>query len=268
MSPVSVWDTCNLPRVSRRAIRERVDNDGVVSLAFDAQVRISQLQIPPTDCPYKTDTFFFISQVPHREPVVVPLQNENVPVDPTEIVNAGGAATAAAVVTAAALGFKKHAYRVHEIVVHLTRDTAFIAPLTEETRSNQYQTQNQSPPGPGAAANAPGPGDFFFPDTLWQTEPAQSRPGEFSRARSKLVLRALEDALWQAKRFDKVSFASEKERTKAANALIVIDAQLHVLRRAALAGAVPQTLLDESLVDEYRKRMTATAFEDARYDAA
>ena len=135
-------------------------------------------------------------------------------------------------------------------------------------KCNQYQTQNQSPPGPGAAANAPGPGDFFFPDTLWQTEPAQSRPGEFSRARSKLVLRALEDALWQAKRFDKVSFASEKERTKAANALIVIEEQLHVLRRAAWAGAVPQTLLDESLVDEYRKRMTATAFEDARYDAA
>ena len=224
MSSASVWDNANVPRVFRRAIRDRVDQDGVVSLQFDA------------------DT-------PERPRNAVPeTQNQN---DAYDFENPRPARVAT--VSAADLLFTKHTYRISEMVVHLTRDIAFLAPPQPVSEQSVNQDAvDQSP-------------FTFHCDLFVSAAEGNQRPGEQVRAQSKLVLKALDNALWRAKRADRMAFASASEQSKAINASIVADQTLGVLRRGVRGGVLPGTLVMPAMEEEYKKKMIATAFENARY---
>ena len=207
VSSASVWDACNVPRVSRRGVRERADGDGVVSLAFES------------------------------EPPEVDLCNRG---------GGGGPALPAA--------FRKHAYRVAELIVHLTRDEAFLRPEAGNDEDDRSSF-------------------FFHPAALVAENFPRDRPGEAERARARLVRAALDAAIWCAKRLDAVTFASASERAAAAAAATAADAAVATLRRGERAGApfavaaarALGTVVGADWEAEYRDAMLATAFEDARY---
>ena len=234
VSSASVWDACNVPRVSRRGVRERADGDGVVSLAFESE--------PPDLC------------------------------------NRGGGEG-----PARPEAFRKHAYRVAELIVHLTRDEAFLRP--EPRRSDESASRGVGPrtsaddePRNGSRREAGNDEDdrssfFFHPAALVAENFPRDRPGEAERARARLVRAALDAAIWSAKRLDAVTFASASERAAAAAAATAADAAVATLRRGERAGApfavaaarALGTVVGADWEAEYRDAMLATAFEDARY---
>ena len=145
VSSASVWDACNVPRVSRRGVRERADGDGVVSLAFESE--------PPDLC------------------------------------NRGGGEG-----PARPEAFRKHAYRVAELIVHLTRDEAFLRPEPRLGRigargvglrtSADDEPRNGLRRGQGTTKTT---GDLFFlPSALVAENFPRDRPGEAERARARL----------------------------------------------------------------------------------
>ena len=238
-SSASVWDACNVPRVSRRGVRERADGDGVVSLAFESE--------PPDGS--------------------------------SEAAEGGGGRGPGGRPEA----FQKHAYRVAELIVHLTRDEAFLRP--EPRRSDESASRGVGPrtsaddePRNGSRREEGNDEDdrssfFFHPAALVAENFPRDRPGEAERARARLVRAALDAAIWRAKRLDAVTFASASERAAAAAAATAADAAVATLRRGERAGApfavaaarALGTVVGADWEAEYRDAMLATAFEDARY---
>ena len=244
-SSASVWDACNVPRVFRRGVRERADQDGVVNLAFESE--------PPEAG------------------------------GPSEGVEGGGGAS-----PTNAGAFKKHAYRVAELVVHLTRDEALLR--AEPNCSNESAARCGAGPRSDTDDERPRDGSrreeeginearggrsfFFHPSALVaENFPRRSRPGDAERARARLVRAALDAAVWNAKRLDAVTFASASERAAAAVAATVADAAVAILRRGERAGApfavraarALGSIVGDDWEAEYRDAMLATAFEDAKY---
>lgn len=226
-SSASVWDTCNVPRVFRRAVRERADGDGVVSLAFESE--------PPGG--------------------------------PSAAAEGGALGFAGARFPAGWPAFEKHAYRVAELIVHLTRDEAFLASEASAEASGVVANGEERERGSEGVF-------FFHPSALVaENAPPRHRPGEAERARARLARAALDAAVWQAKRLDAVAFASASERAAAAAAATVAEAAVATLRRGERAGAPFAVRAARALGSvvgadweaEYRDAMLATAFEDAKY---
>ena len=116
---------------------------------------------------------------------------------------------------------------------------------------------------------------FFHPAALVAENFPRDRPGEAERARARLVRAALDAAIWSAKRLDAVTFASASERAAAAAAATAADARGGgdvAARRTRARAPSPSpraralgTVVGADWEAEYRDAMLATAFEDARY---
>jgi hypothetical protein len=231
----SAWETANVPRVSRRERRYRVDADGVSSLALETE-------------PAATERSADATASPRAGALMVGRAERSIARPPAVEEDSDGF-------------FQKHAYRVAELVVHVARNDAFFA-----------RTEGDSNRGGG---RRDGGEAFCFHPSLFVLEEnaARDRPGEAARARARLVHQALGDAIWRAKRLDNVTFASASERTAASIASSVFESAASVLRRSAMSVVdarltrAIEAVAGANWEAEYRIEMRATAFSDARYDA-
>ena len=233
VSSASVWDACNVPRVSRRGVRERADGDGVVSLAFESE--------PPDLC------------------------------------NRGGGEG-----PALPAAFRKHAYRVAELIVHLTRDEAFLRPEPRRSDVGVSRRGSEDVRGRRAAERFASrsrerrrrPELFFLPSSGVGRRELPARPSRRSRARARSAgaRRAgrgdLEREAPRCRHVRQRERARGRGRGGHRGGRRGGDVAARRTRRAPFAVAAARalgTVVGADWEAEYRDAMLATAFEDARY---
>ena len=156
----------------------------------------------------------------------------------------------------------RHVYRPSEVIVHLVHDRVFDgtgAGDDEDDRDSRSDVSSDA---------------FRLPRDLFQP-PGSTRAVPSGAARRALVEKALESALWVAKRADPTAFVSPGERASLRRCEKTAEAVTSILRE----GASESTRAFFRRVEErrgrgfdwaaeYVSRLRATAFEDPRYEDA